>query len=373
MKKGLGLILRLLPGLFSLLCSGILFYGAVCVVQEMERQVPASVEVYSQNGIGISMKEAAELAADGIFSASGMGQEVSVQGGISGSVRNAWMEVTTSAYGEVAGMNFVGGGYFTEAIAAEKQKYIVIPESLAIELFGFDAGISQSVFIAGVEYTVCGVYKEGGYLTKLGLGSIPVIYTNSFQESESGTTVNQIMFMADDNKTGGQLRQEAAAQIGRTIEGELLELDNLLELASDLILIGGIICLLWFVFRLFVFSNRQFLAAYDEKRDAVRRRNHFLAAIISLAAALAGLNLLLGSIKLPPSFLPEDNLFDFSYYAGMILDSMQWINTRRMIKDFLRVSAVFLFTEVLLLIPAVILFWTGCKKLISRRKWEGGV
>lgn len=364
MRNGQGWIFRLLPGLISLLCSWVLFYGAVCVVQEMKRQVPDTVEVYSQHGTGISMREAEEFAADGSFSASGMGQEVIVQGGISGSVRNAWMEVTTSSYGDIAGLKFVRGKYFTGSIVTQEQNYIVIPESLAVELFSFDAGLGQQVLIAGEEYTICGVYEEGGYLVKLGLGRIPVVYVNYFPKNKfEEAIVNQLMFPADENKTGGQLKQEFAKQIGRPIEGEMLELDNLLELASDLVLLGGIMCLAWFVFRLFVYSNRKFLGAYDEKRDTAHRKKCLIAAIAALAAALAGLDFLLSGIKLPVSYLPEDNLFNITYYAKMILDFVQWINTRMMIKDFLRISAVCLFLEVLLLVPSVLLFWRGCRKI----------
>ena len=84
----------------------------------------------------------------------------------------------------------------------------------------------------------------------------------------------------------------------------------------------------------------------------------FLAAVIVFLA-------LLQLVRLPAVYLPENNIFDFSYYGREILSGIQRMNADGRIRDFSRICAVYLCAETGCLILAVPLFWAGCRRLLD--------
>lgn len=79
--------------------------------------------------------------------------------------------------------------------------------------------------------------------------------------------------------------------------------------------------------------------------------------------AVIGFALVLQLVQIPAIYLPENNIFDVSYYGKEILNGIQQINTDGRVKDFLRICAVYLGAETMLVVIVVPLFWAGCQKL----------
>ncbi len=244
----------------------------------------------------------------------------------------------------------------------------------------------KQLYINGEEFTVCGVYKDGGVLTQLGSAEIPVIYSKIPEGSE--TLAEHLLIKADEGKTAGQQQQEIAVLMKMPLEGEINDLGRLHQLGNSILLLGFFLAGLWFVLYLCIFSYKKFMSVYENKENTAQRRlnTSFAAGIFvyenkentaqrrlntSFAAgifflAVIGFGLLLQLVQIPAIYLPENNIFDVSYYGKEILNGIQQINTDGRVKDFSRICAVYLGAETILVVVAVPLFWAGCQKL-----WRG--
>ena len=100
------------------------------------------------------------------------------------------------------------------------------------------------------------------------------------------------------------------------------------------------------------------LFLYREAGGLLYRKGIFL--VRKFLFAVIGFALLLQLVQIPAIYLPENNIFDVTYYGKEILNGIQQINTDGRVKDF---SAVYLGAETMLVVIAVPLFWAGCQKL----------
>ena len=60
----------------------------------------------------------------------------------------------------------------------------------------------KQLYINGEEFTVCGVYEDGGVLTQSGSADIPVIYSKIPEGSE--TLAEHLLIKAEEGKTADQ-------------------------------------------------------------------------------------------------------------------------------------------------------------------------
>ena len=101
------------------------------------------------------------------------------------------------------------------------------------------------------------------------------------------------------------------------------------------------------------------LFLYREAGGLLYRKGIFL--VRKFLFAVIGFALLLQLVQIPAIYLPENNIFDVTYYGKEILNGIQQINTDGRVKDFSRICAVYL--GAMLVVIAVPLFWAGCQKL----------
>lgn len=163
-----------------------------------------------------------------------------------------------------------------------------------------------------------------------------------------------------------QQQQETAALMQIPLEGEINDLGRLHQLGDSILLLGFFFAGLWFVLHLCIFSYRKLMSAYQCRGQAAEK---ILPAILGTGAfllAAVGFASLLQLVRIPAIYLPEDNIFDISYYGQQILNGIQQINTACRIRDFSRICAVYLCAEAGCTIAAVPLFWAGCHGL---RHW----
>ena len=242
-----------------------------------------------------------------------------------------------------------------------EENVVVIPESFSKELFQEKNEGKKRLYINGEEFTVCGVYEDGDVLTQLGSADIPVIYGKIPENSE--ILAEHLLIKAEEGKTAGQQQQETAAMMKTPLEGEINDLGRLHQLGDSILLLGVFFAGLWFVLYLCVFSYKKLMSVYENKENAVQRRLNIIFAVGIFLFAVIGFALLLQLVQIPAIYLPENNIFDVSYYGKEILNGIQQINTDGRVKDFSRICAVYLGAETMLVVVAVPLFWAGCQKL----------
>lgn len=346
-------------GIIQLSVSVFFFFIAAFVSGAMKNHTPYAVEIYDTEGLNISTAQVSSFAAPGEFTAAGTGEKVLVADIGENKTVSAYYQETTPNYGEYVKLNFREGEYFSADMS--EKNVVAIPESLSKELLQKKNEGQKRLYINGEEFTVCGVYEDGDVLTQLGSADIPVIYGKIPEGSE--TLAEHILIKADEGKTAGQQQQETAILMKTPLEGEINDLGHLHQLGDSILLLGFFLAGLWFVLYLCIFSYKRLMSVYEGKENTAQRRLNIIFAVGIFLFAVIGFALLLQLVQIPAIYLPENNIFDISYYGKEILNGIQQINTDGRIKDFSRICAVYLGTETMLIVVAVPLFWAGCQKL----------
>ncbi|MEE0469245.1 MAG: ABC transporter permease [Blautia sp.] len=346
-------------GIIQLSVSVFFFFAAAFVSGNLKNYTPSAIELYDTKGLNISVAQASSFVGQGNFAAAGTGENISVTDTGENKMVSVYYQETTSNYGEYAKLHFCEGEYFSAVVSEEN--VVVIPESLLKELFQEKNEGKKRLYINGEEFTVCGVYEDGDVLTQLGSADIPVIYGKIPENSE--TLAEHLLIKAEEGKTAGQQQQEMAAMMKIPLEGEVNDLEWLHQLGDSILLLGVFFAGLWFVLYLCVFSYKKLMSVYENKENAVQRRLNIIFAVGIFLFAVIGFALLLQLVQIPAIYLPENNIFDVSYYGKEILNGIQQINTDGRVKDFSRICAVYLGAETMLVVVAVPLFWAGCQKL----------
>ena len=345
-------------GIIQLCLSAFFFFGASSANRDLKSQTPDAVELYDTRGMEVSMAQAAPAARWAKFAAAGLGEEVQASDLAESKSIAAYCQATTPNYGAYLNLYFSEGGYFSAGAAAGNAA--VIPESLASETTAESNG-KKFLLIDGKKFVVCGVYKDGSILARLGSGKLPVIYSNA--PGSPDALAEHLLIEADAGKTALQQKQETAVALETPLGGEMHDFGRLHQLGDGILLLGFFFAGLWFVLRLCIVSYRKLISAYEYEGDTAKR---CLAASFGIGAfllAVLGFWLLCQFVRIPALYLPKDNIFDISYYGQEILEGIQQIHTDCRIHDFSRICAVYLFAETMLLLPAVPLFWAGCQKL----------
>lgn len=352
--------LFLTRGMICLFFSGFFFFAAAFVSRNLKDQTPAAIEVYDVRGLDVSMAQAEPLSKGEAFAAAGMGELAQAAGEAEDSFVFAYYQVTTPNYGACANLHFCEGEYFSADASVILEA--VIPESLAKKLFT-ERSVGRRLKINGREYTVCGVYKDGNILTQLGSAKIPVIYGNGPKAPDA--PAEHLLIEADAGKTAQQQKQEAAVAMRNPLEGGMHDLGCLHQLGESILLLGFFFAGVWFVLLLCIFSYQKLISAYEYKECGTHRGLNAFWGFGAFLLAVIVFLFLLQLVRIPAVYLPENNIFDFSYYGQEILSGIQQMNTDGRIRDFSRICAVYLCMETGCLILAVLLFWAGCRRFLD--------
>lgn len=336
-------------GIIQLSVSVFLFFVAAFVSWNLKNHTPSVIEIYDTEGLNISVTEASSFAKQGEIAAAGTVKKALVTD--ENKTVSVYYQETTPNYGEYAKLQFYEGEYFSPEISHEN--VVVVPESLSKKLFKEKSKGKKRLYINGEEFTVCGIYKDGDLLMQLGSANTPVIYGNRLEGSES--MAEQLLIKADEGKSAGQQQQETSVLMKIPLKGEKNDLGRLHQLGDSILFLGFFFAGIWFVLHLCIFSYKKVVTAQG-------RLNMCFAMGVFLFAAI-GFALLVQLIQIPAIYLPENNIFDLSYYGKEILNGIQQINTDGRIKDFFRICTIYLGVETVLVVMAVPLFWAGCQKL----------
>lgn len=356
-------------GAVCLSVSGFLFCAAAFVSGDLKKQTPAAIEVYDVQGLNVSMAQAFSFAEGDSFAAAGVGTRAQASDDAQSKTISAYYQMTTPNYGAYLNLQFCEGGYFSAD--GSKEPSAVIPESLSKMLFEEKSG-EKILLVNGRKFKVCGVYKDGGALTQLGSASLPVIYGNAPERTD--TPAESLLIKAEAGKTARQQRQETAVAMGIPLEGEMHDLGRLHQLGEALLLLGFFLAGLWFILRLCIISYQKLISAYECREPGTQRGPAAVWGVCAFLLAMTGFWLLLQLVRIPAVYLPENNIFDFAYYGSQITGGIQQINADGRVRDFSRICAVYLCAETGLLVLAVPLFWAGCRSLAGEViSTQGGV
>lgn len=90
-----------------------------------------------------------------------------------------------------------------------------------------------------------------------------------------------------------------------------------------------------------IFSYQKLISAYEYKECGTHRGLNAFWGFGAFLLAVIVFLFLLQLVRIPAVYLPENNIFDFSYYGQEILSGIQQMNTDGRIRDF-QGSALFI-------------------------------
>lgn len=314
--------------LLSLAC----FSYAGWLVVRFQAAVPAAVEVYGETGVGLPVSERPfALAAE-------------TEAAVNGVTVTAL--VTNSAYGSAAGLRFVDGAYFLPQAVEQQRAYAVIPDALALELFGTTraAGLELTVTAGGAAaagssaeqngqtlYLVCGVYQTSSrFLDAVSRTAKAVVYCSRAAGDRAAPAATAAL-LGGAQEPVERLLETAAASCGRSLSGIVRDLRAFRQL-NCAVLYAALCCclcrgLLWLLRR----GASMISAAYERWSSRAYPSNgtpvQMLAAALLLILAACGLlSALLNGVTIPQAFLPADRIFDLGFYGESIVRFFQETN-----------------------------------------------
>lgn len=292
-------------GLATLLAGGLCLY----LLAQMGAAVPPAVQVYAAYGVGDTL--------------AGVQEKLPGQGGalwqsaVLNGTTPVWAVPATAAYGGAAGLRLVSGAWYGPDAVLQGRRYAVVPETL-----GGGMGAGAGIEINGVSYQVCGVYRPPArLLDQLSWDGVPAIYLSAPPDAPAAEApVRQLLLTGEETRQKDQLWDAARkALLGASGTGH--DLRDARALAAALVRLGVILGLLVPVGWLLAACWRGLVGLYLAGRQGAGARafaRRAAKAALPGAGALAALYGLLNWLRLPAAYLPPDNLFSLSHYAGLL-------------------------------------------------------
>lgn len=300
-------------GLAALLAGGL----CLALLAGMRAAVPPVVQVYAAYGVGDTLAGVQEkLPGQG----GALWQSAVLDG------RTAvWAVSATSAYGSAAGLRLADGAWYGPDAVLQGRRYAVVPETL-----GGGCGVGAAVRVNGVSYEVCGVYRpHAGVLDKMAGDGVPAVYLSAPPAAAaSEAPVQQLLLTGEETRRKDQLWDDARKAL-RGAGGTGHDLRDARALAGALVRLAVILALLVPVGWLMAGCWRALVALYLAGRQGAGGRAVLLRlgkALLPGMAALASVYGLLDWLRLPPAYLPPDDLFDLSHYTGLLTAFFQGLN-----------------------------------------------
>lgn len=328
------------------------------------RAIPDAAQLYEPDGLGVTLKEVSQVrgAAGASFT------DTVVQGGPANRTVSVQLAVTSGDYGGVCALKFVTGSYFSPQAAVKGQRYAVLEEQIALELFGVSGGVGELLQIGESRYTVCGVYRQDGFFNRLATGQKPVVYVSL---PPSGTLADgqvlQVLLPLDDNSSAGMQAASLQGALGTQFSSALYDLRNWRLMLEAMPGITAALCGAWIVFALLAAGSRRLVWAYDNSPSGLCAVGKTLASALPfLAGGFILLAVLLAWIQLPIAWLPPERFLDLAHYKKLLVQTFQVTNASGLSIDYIR-TGLYHFVGQLLLLPAAVgLFWQGCVRMTAK-------
>jgi hypothetical protein len=303
-------VLLVLFGLTQLFCA--------LRLQSLTRGVPHAAVLDSPRGIGITMKQALAFADASSFSAVALGVwQYGTLSVPSGASEPAYTAYATPGAGICLPGTYAFGNWFLPG--NDITPCAVLPEALSLKLFGTNRPEGAAVLAGQTEYKVCGVYREGkSFLHRLSGDGMPRVYL--YDPLRMAGIPAAALYLTDAKGSDSQYLQHQAAGLQKTtLIGSLTDYRPRLGLTGSLWYVSFLACI-FFASALFLLAAaRQLIAAASAQKETGKKRLARLTIGAAVTAAVwFALSALLDHLAVPPSYLPQDNVFELSFYVKAV-------------------------------------------------------
>ena len=268
---------------------------------------------------------------------------------------------TNSNYASFFPASFLSGGYFLSDAVEKNMRYIIIPESLALEWFLSCDVIGQTVYFDEAEYTICGVYKSASdFLSLLSSRSTPVIYTSCFPDDFDTLNESVRLYLGGElSSSQEQLIEDASIILGYPFYGEANDFRQIHQLLLAFFRLSFISICVFPLFLTFRKSWQHLANSYINASSVHQSIKHMVSGSFMLILGLLAFYKILNSITIPAVYLPTDNIFAFSHYSELIISFYQNFISQSALDISVYIVAFFL----PLLVVSLLLFALECIKI----------
>lgn len=343
-------------------------------------QLPNGVMFSSRYGINLSFEDcgademtpviSGEITADSFVS-----NELSM----TGYPVPAKLVYTNESYSQIVPLRLIYGGYFVQSPIREANRYIVISDSLSLDMFKTYDSVGHKLTVGKDEYTVCGVYKkETSLLNRISSDGIERVYLSysNFNNYEK-TSINRFYIknnegMFEESLIGtAQLPQNSPIYYENAVNfGDMKRI--VIQLRSVAFFALGINII---AFLAFLFTNAgKSLYSYIRKGDYDKKET--LLRTLPLVGFGAGAALIFWLVKfqlyIPTKMMPPDNIFDLSFYIENIVTAIQQQNTLNMYSFYWNYSVSLIISaalaSIVLTVLLLVTWWYGVKAGFEHEK-----
>lgn len=303
--------------------------GTVCLLGmgDIKRTTPKGVEIYNPGGVGMTMGQVFELKSYKHMSTL---YTLAVSTGEDGTVtaenrapERAHISYASPSDSGLMPFEFTCGNWFLNW-TDHSSPMAVIPESLALSLFGTDCPQGVAVNVNNVRYMVCGVYRENsGVIADLTSDGLPRIYLSDPDMDIRPVTA---LYLSDKKERDADaLRQWVNGMSLVRLNGSVTDYRTQVTLVKNLLTLELFICGLFLAVLLFVTGAEFLIRAHECSSGRIWRT---IAGVAVIAATFACLTFAMRWLYLPSVYLPRNSIFDFSHYCKIFISYVQSVNLK---------------------------------------------
>ena len=238
---------------------------------------------------------------------------------------------------------FIKGGTFDNYSKVQGEKSAIISDKMSLELFKSNEAIGNKINILGQTYMVIGIYKTDdsfiGNISGDGVEQIIVPYTSYGQGEEllinkmavNGEEVNKSDFKYSIRKVVGKTLDNYKVVDYKVGKSTVIEIKYLVFFIIGCILIVIIIKLLIKVIKTEYHRLLRHKDKYYFMEIIKKEKKSLIITVVISIALIIGIVLIFNGISFdlvaPEGYIPDDNIFDITFYKDTFINNIQLINS----------------------------------------------
>ncbi len=247
--------------------------------------------------------------------------------------------LTDSSYIKFFDAKITRGAYFSEDAYKSGRNVAVISESMAARLFTSLNAIGNEVELFNEKYTIVGLYREKDSLIALpGLDGADRVYVPFTSHAASGTLSIDTLYISDSYLKDEKFREHYVNKDLKSWLGLDTRMYKITDYYNATVMLTQFedififfiaiwcICILGGFVAVYISKNTEYIKSCIKEKypgEFLKAKKLYvfglLPGLMLLIASMVGIFLVTRPhIYIPAEFIPQENIFDLSFYAGRI-------------------------------------------------------
>jgi len=248
---------------------------------------------------------------------------------------------------DFSGLEILRGTFFNSDQYKYGNRVAVISDIMAQKLFMTHHVIGNEIFISGVKYKITGLYKsKTSILSELASDGAERVYIPFYSLSKSSAETVNTIYIKDKNLEDTPFNENIISQALKerlNADPKLYKINDFYNIntyttqpLSAFVFVIGIFCICVVIkyFLKFVKFGLSYIKK-DLENDyflkvLIKNSIRILVFLVLTAAFVVSIIMLFRTVSfngsIPYEYIPADNVFDLSFYAGQFNDSIRSIN-----------------------------------------------